>query len=41
VLELLQQPYHFFYNFRAEWSLGELKKICVAENLAVPAADDL
>jgi len=40
VLELLQQPYHFFYNFRAEWSLGELKKICVAENLAVPAADD-
>jgi phosphohistidine swiveling domain-containing protein len=41
VLELLQQPYHFFYNFHAEWSLGELKKICVAENLAVPAADDL
>jgi phosphohistidine swiveling domain-containing protein len=41
VLELLQQPYHFFYNFHAEWSLGELKKICVAENLAVPAPDDL
>jgi hypothetical protein len=41
VLEILHQPYHFFYNFRAEWSLGELKKICVAENLAVPAPDDL
>jgi hypothetical protein len=40
VFELLGQPYQFFYNFRLEWSLGQLKKICQAENLAVPAADD-
>jgi phosphohistidine swiveling domain-containing protein len=41
VLELLQQPYQFFYNFRAEWSVGELKKICVSENLPVPAPEDV
>lgn len=40
VLELLQQPYREFYDFRAEWSLRELKKICVAENIAVPGPDD-
>jgi phosphohistidine swiveling domain-containing protein len=40
VLELLQQPYRVFYNFNAEWSVGELKKICRAENLPVPGPDD-
>ncbi len=41
VLELLQQPYKEFYNFRAEWSVGELKKICTGENLPVPAPEDV
>jgi hypothetical protein len=41
VLELLQQPYREFYNFRAEWSVGELKKICAAENLRMPAPEDV
>jgi hypothetical protein len=41
VLELLQQPYKEFYNFGAEWSVGELRKICVAENLPLPAPDDV
>jgi phosphohistidine swiveling domain-containing protein len=41
VLELLQQPYHAFYNFRAEWSLGELRKICQAEGLPLPGPDDV
>jgi hypothetical protein len=41
VLELLQQPYHVFYDFRAEWSLGELKKICAAESLPLPGPDDV
>jgi hypothetical protein len=41
VLELLQQPYKEFYNFGAEWSVGELRKICSAENLPLPAPDDV
>ncbi|MBZ5567284.1 MAG: hypothetical protein LAN64_05465 [Acidobacteriia bacterium] len=41
VLELLQQPYHEFYNFRAEWSVGELKKICQTEGLPLPSPDDV
>jgi hypothetical protein len=40
VLELLQQPYRIFYNFNAEWSVGELKKICGAENLPIPGPED-
>src|ERR1019366_9142308 len=40
VLELLQQPYHVFYNFEAPWSVGELEKICREENLPVPGPDD-
>jgi hypothetical protein len=40
VLELLQQPYRIFYDFNAEWSLRELKKICAAENLPLPGPDD-
>jgi hypothetical protein len=40
VLELLQQPYRVFFDFHAEWSLGELKKICAAENLPLPGPDD-
>ncbi|HYL15279.1 MAG TPA: hypothetical protein VEV41_19735 [Terriglobales bacterium] len=40
VLELLGQPYRVFYNFNAEWSVGELKKICRGENLPVPGPDD-
>ena len=41
VLELLQQPYREFYNFRVDWSVGELKKICTAENISVPAPEDV
>ncbi|MFB3915189.1 MAG: hypothetical protein ACE14M_00550 [Terriglobales bacterium] len=40
VLELLEQPYHFFYNFDAGWSVEELERICREENLAVPGRDD-
>ncbi len=39
VLELLQQPYRAFYDFNAEWSVGDLKKICHEENLPLPAPD--
>ncbi|MGZ4834723.1 MAG: hypothetical protein ACXVZZ_03750 [Terriglobales bacterium] len=41
VLELLQQPYDVFYNFRAEWSVGELKKICETEGLPLPQPVDV
>ena len=41
VLELLQQPYKEFYNFGAEWSVGELRKICTAENLPLPSPEDV
>lgn len=41
VLELLQQPYHVFYDFHAEWSVRELKKICAAENVRIPGPDDV
>jgi hypothetical protein len=40
VLELLQQPYSTFYDFRAGWSLRDLKKLCAAESIAVPGPDD-
>jgi pyruvate,orthophosphate dikinase len=40
VLELLQQPYRVFFNFNAEWSVAELKKICAAESLPVPGPED-
>lgn len=41
VLELLQRPYKDFYNYRAEWSLKELKAICSEEHLDLPAPDDV
>ncbi len=40
VLELLQQPYHAFYNFNAAWSVSQLEKICREENLPLPRPDD-
>lgn len=41
VIELLELPYKSFYEFGAEWSVGELKKICAAENLRLPSPDDV
>jgi hypothetical protein len=41
VLELLQQPYKVFYDFGAEWSVGPLRKSCVAENIPVPGPEDV
>ena len=40
VLELLQQPYRVFYDFKAVWSVCQLEKICQEENLPVPGPDD-
>lgn len=41
VLELLQQPYRAFYDFNVPWSVGQLEKLCLAENLPVPQPDDV
>jgi len=40
VLELLQQPYHAFYDFKAVWSMRQLERICQEENLPIPGPDD-
>jgi pyruvate,orthophosphate dikinase len=40
VLELLQQPYRVFYDFKACWSIRQLEKICKEENLPLPQTDD-
>jgi len=40
VLELLQQPYRDFYDFKASWSLRQLEKICKEENIPLPQPDD-
>ncbi len=41
VLELLQQPYKTFYDFRANWSLRELEKICQEEQVPLPQPDQV
>ena len=40
VLEILQQPYRAFYDFNAKWSVAQLEKICVEEDLPLPRPDD-
>jgi hypothetical protein len=41
VLELLQQPYRIFYDYKACWSIRQLEKICKEENLRLPQPDDI
>ncbi len=41
VLELLQQPWSTFYDFKARWSVKELEKICEEEQVPVPAAEQV
>jgi hypothetical protein len=41
VLDILQQPYSAFYNFKAAWSVGQLQKICQEENLPLPGPEDV
>lgn len=36
LLELLQKPYHFFFDFDKPWSIDKLKKICDQENIELP-----
>ena len=40
VLEMLQQPYSHFYDFKAPWSYGQLEKICKEESIPVPNPED-
>ena len=40
VMELLQQPYRIFYDFKACWSIRQLEKICEEENIPLPRPDD-
>lgn len=36
LIETLQKPYGFFYDYSQAWSLDKLKKLCEMENVAVP-----
>jgi phosphohistidine swiveling domain-containing protein len=40
VLELLQQPYRAFYDFKSQWSIRQFEKICEEENIPLPEPDD-
>jgi hypothetical protein len=41
VLELLQQPYRAFYDFKAGWSVRQLEKLCQEEKVPIPQPDDV
>jgi len=41
VMELLEQPYKTFYDFRARWSVRELEKICEEEKMQMPGAEEV
>ena len=36
LIEILQKPYGYFFNYRAEWSFSRLQEICEKENLPIP-----
>jgi len=40
VLDMLQQPFRYFYDFKACWSVRQLEKICKEENIRLPNPDD-
>ena len=40
LLGLLRQPYRFFYDFAAPWSVGELRRTCEQAGRPVPGPDD-
>jgi hypothetical protein len=40
VLEILQQPYAAFYDFKSVWSLRQLEKICQENRLPLPLPSD-
>lgn len=40
LIDILQKPYGYFFNYKAEWSFSRLKEICEAENLPIPKEED-
>jgi len=40
LIEMLEKPYGYFFNYQAEWSFDRLKEICAAENLPIPNEKD-
>ena len=40
LIEMLKNPYGYFFNYHAEWSLSRLEEICEAENLPIPGEED-
>ncbi|MCD4794763.1 MAG: hypothetical protein K8R54_16115 [Bacteroidales bacterium] len=40
LIEMLQKPYGFFYDYTAPWSVDPFKKICKEEGIELPGEDD-
>ncbi len=40
LIDILQKPYGYFFNYQAEWSFSRLKEICETENLPIPKEED-
>jgi len=40
MIEMLQKPYGYFYNYQVEWSFSILKEICEAEGIPLPDEKD-
>ena len=40
LLDILDQPYGFFFNYHAPWSLSALEEICRREGLSIPDPKD-
>jgi len=41
VLDTLIQPYSAFYDYSSPWSLRSLETICKANNVPIPAPEDI
>lgn len=41
LVTILQNPYSYFFNYEAPWSLEKLTSVCEQENLPVPAKDSV
>ena len=41
LIEMLEKPYGFFFNYNAEWSVSRLEELCNEENLPVPKENEV
>ena len=41
LIELLQQPFGYFFNYKAQWSISRLEDVCKKEGIPVPEENDI